>query len=509
MAEFKQYSTKNKVTTQANFDSLDKSTFSIGEQYSIVGPLEKDDLSTDIQNSLTKADNAFAAPTNDSTATAGQVLTKTAEGSEWKDAVSGDVTAAGNNTFTGSNIFNGVTQLKNPIVQKTLDISPVYSPDAEGTAPYAKYGVSNITVKDSDVTGSDAVKTLTFPTEKSGTFALTSDLSTVIKKPYGGTPTFTTDEMSQIINNFRNTIICLQYTSAFNGDYYLYPDSQQDLNTCVFVSQGSRSFAGPPGQGIIQLAITKAPDGTGTGTISLKAAATLDDITKVIELPLASFEELENPTSSTSVIVASTADIKAIKDSYNKTLIKLYYKSGSVTSSILLFPQSDIHSSATDTTPKPKYASVPGADGSYWYVELTYYTAPSIYFSGTLKKGDAGGSGGIFNGGIVSGSTGFSENLYVGTVSFNLDGSVIIPDPAFVKIGKDGTIQLTNASGKTIVWSYIGFQKTDSNTGYDYGLKIPNKTPTSNNQVFTLATLDDIKITEATLDGTTLNLTLG
>ena len=114
MAEFRQYSTKNKVTTQANFDSLDKSTLSIGEQYSIVGPLEKDDLSTDIQNSLTKADNAFVAPTNDSTATDGQVLTKTAGGSEWKnsttnttyrgDAITGTSTTA--TIFQNSGIEN-------------------------------------------------------------------------------------------------------------------------------------------------------------------------------------------------------------------------------------------------------------------------------------------------------------------------------------------------------------------------------------------------------------------
>lgn len=48
----------------------------------------KSDLSVDVQDSLGKADSALASPTGGS---AGQVLTKTADGQEWADAGGGDV----------------------------------------------------------------------------------------------------------------------------------------------------------------------------------------------------------------------------------------------------------------------------------------------------------------------------------------------------------------------------------------------------------------------------------
>lgn len=382
MAEFRQYSTKNKVTTKANFDSLDKSTLSIGEQYSIVGPLEKDDLSTDIQNSLTKADNAFVAPTNDSTATDGQVLTKTAGGSEWKDAVSGDVTAAGNNTFTGTNTFNG-----------TLT---------------AKSGAT--------VPGSGMGKTV----YKHHQIAITN--------PSLGTATY----------NFG-------ITSGF------------------------------------------------IGTVATKEH---DCFTYI--------EKTAGPVSSAVVLSFTVDESTQIYNNFEKTILKVSVSDSGAQPVIHLYPYGFNATSGTE-----KYCIfVSQVYNEYQYV-LTMSITSGQTSNGSLSKVAVGGSGGAFNGGIVSGSTGFSENLYVGTVSLNADGTTVIPDPAFVKIGKDATIQLTNASGKTMTWSYIGFQKTDSNTGYDYGLKIPNKTPASNNQTFTLATLDDIKITEATLDGTTLSLTLG
>lgn len=206
MAEFRQYSTKNKVTTQANFDSLDKSTLSIGEQYSIVGPLEKDDLSTDIQNSLTKADNAFVAPTNDSTATAGQVLTKTAEGSEWKDAVSGDVTAAGNNTFTGNNTFNAQTVFNAELAVNTEQRS-------------ASYRGGKITADGYD---------LGFP-QKSGILGVAEDDIIVIEKTITAFPTatspsisipFTTNEQNTIKNSIERIILKISTSNTYR---ILYP----------------------------------------------------------------------------------------------------------------------------------------------------------------------------------------------------------------------------------------------------------------------------------------------
>ena len=257
MAEFRQYSTKNKVTTQANFDSLDKSTLSIGEQYSIVGPLEKDDLSTDIQNSLTKADNAFVAPTNDSTATAGQVLTKTAEGSEWKDAVSGDVTAAGNNTFTGNNTF------EKPIVinSDTAEISVGWGAAGMET----KYSVAKIET----IAMEDVKKTYTcnLPA-KSGTFAMTDDIpDTSSFVTASGTNTFTGTNTfnSGLTSNL--SIIVASGGSALNQTIY--------DNGVIHVRNSSlftRSYNFPYGSG-------------NPGQAESKTVATTDDI-KITEATL-------------------------------------------------------------------------------------------------------------------------------------------------------------------------------------------------------------------------------
>ena len=52
-------------------------------------PIQESELDTSIITKLNKADNALPKPTNDTTGSAGQVLKKTASGSEWGDAPSG------------------------------------------------------------------------------------------------------------------------------------------------------------------------------------------------------------------------------------------------------------------------------------------------------------------------------------------------------------------------------------------------------------------------------------
>lgn len=269
MAEFRQYSTKNKVTTQANFDSLDKSTLSIGEQYSIVGPLEKDDLSTDIQNSLTKADNAFVAPTNDSTATAGQVLTKTAEGSEWKDAVSGDVTAAGNNTFTGTNTFNGTLTAKSgatvpgsgmdKTVYKHHQIA-ITNPSL-GTATY-NFGIT------SGFTGTVATKE--------------HDCFTYIEKTAGPVSSgvilsFTANESTQIYNNFERTILKVLVSEVgATPVIHLYPygfnATSSTQKYCIFVSPVYNDY-----QYVLTMSITSGQ--TFNGSLSRVAIGGSGDVT--------------------------------------------------------------------------------------------------------------------------------------------------------------------------------------------------------------------------------------
>lgn len=98
--------------TQSEWDALDKTTVQEGDIYHIVGTIDKGDLSADVNASLAKADNSLQKPTAtlakesfvkvgiDGTqkfdensyvvapstgGTAGQVLKKTATGTEWAD----------------------------------------------------------------------------------------------------------------------------------------------------------------------------------------------------------------------------------------------------------------------------------------------------------------------------------------------------------------------------------------------------------------------------------------
>lgn len=87
-------------------------------------------------------------------------------------------------TFTGSNNFNGATftgevdiKENKPLVIGQFGIDPGQ------TAPFALFYNSYIMVKANGETGGDKIRTLTFPTTKSGTFALTSDIPTVIANP--------------------------------------------------------------------------------------------------------------------------------------------------------------------------------------------------------------------------------------------------------------------------------------------------------------------------------------
>ena len=104
--------------TQSEWDALDKTTVQEGDIYHIVGTIDKGDLSADVNASLAKADSSLQKPTStlakesfvkvgiDGTqkfdensyvvapstgGTAGQVLKKTANGTEWADESGGGV----------------------------------------------------------------------------------------------------------------------------------------------------------------------------------------------------------------------------------------------------------------------------------------------------------------------------------------------------------------------------------------------------------------------------------
>lgn len=114
--EFKEFKNENNKIlkeywlTQSEWDALDKATVQEGDIYHIVGTIDKGDLSADVNASLAKADSSLQKPTTtlakesfvkvgidgsqkfdessyvvapSTGGTAGQVLKKTANGTEW------------------------------------------------------------------------------------------------------------------------------------------------------------------------------------------------------------------------------------------------------------------------------------------------------------------------------------------------------------------------------------------------------------------------------------------
>lgn len=84
MADTNTYTTftpTRKVVSKAEFDAMDKSTIPVGTEYDIVAPIEKADLSTELQ---TEIDGKIDKPATDGTS--GQVLTMGTDGkTKWAD----------------------------------------------------------------------------------------------------------------------------------------------------------------------------------------------------------------------------------------------------------------------------------------------------------------------------------------------------------------------------------------------------------------------------------------
>ena len=88
MAETNIKDVKLKIGTETQFQSKLKD-LPINTLVGTTDPIQEGELDTSIINKLNKAENALPKPTNDTTGSAGQVLKKTANGSEWGDAPSG------------------------------------------------------------------------------------------------------------------------------------------------------------------------------------------------------------------------------------------------------------------------------------------------------------------------------------------------------------------------------------------------------------------------------------
>ena len=75
---------KKRYISKETFNSLDLSQIPVGSEYEVVSPIEKGDLSADINNALNKAEKSISEPTNQTTGSDGDVLVKKGGGSEWK-----------------------------------------------------------------------------------------------------------------------------------------------------------------------------------------------------------------------------------------------------------------------------------------------------------------------------------------------------------------------------------------------------------------------------------------
>lgn len=83
MAETNIKDVKLKIGTETQFQSKLKD-LPINTLVGTTDPIQEGELDTSIITKLNKADNALPKPTNDTTGSDGDVLSKTANGSEWK-----------------------------------------------------------------------------------------------------------------------------------------------------------------------------------------------------------------------------------------------------------------------------------------------------------------------------------------------------------------------------------------------------------------------------------------
>lgn len=86
MAETNIKDVKLKIGTEAQFQDKLKD-LPLNTLVGTTDPIQEGELETSIINKLNKAENSLPKPTNDSTGTDGQVLTKTTEGSVWKTPI--------------------------------------------------------------------------------------------------------------------------------------------------------------------------------------------------------------------------------------------------------------------------------------------------------------------------------------------------------------------------------------------------------------------------------------
>ncbi len=175
-------SQKKRYISKETFNSLDLSQIPVGSEYEVVSPIEKGDLSADINNALNKAEKSISEPTNQTTGSDGDVLVKKGGGSEWKSMpVPGVVQGTGQST---------TDVMSQKAVTDELNKRPIVAANPGGgtenlttlTVGPKTYNIPDTGVTGAEVTGSGnaitdaSISGRTITLTKGATYALTTDI---------------------------------------------------------------------------------------------------------------------------------------------------------------------------------------------------------------------------------------------------------------------------------------------------------------------------------------------
>lgn len=189
--QYQQFNASKKYVSDAEFTSLDTSTIPVGTEYNIVGVIEESDLSSELQ---TKVNRTVAGPTGP-TGPQGPTGPTGPTGPQGPQGPTGDTPPVVQSTGTGTTSVmsqKAVTEelgLKQPLIDAatTLNLNSVIGSGLiQGNSivaqsnmrAYATLNPSSLNFTRSDETPTIVTdnSTLTIPSNKTGTIALTSDI---------------------------------------------------------------------------------------------------------------------------------------------------------------------------------------------------------------------------------------------------------------------------------------------------------------------------------------------
>ena len=302
-----------------------------------------------------------ANPTLDGTEA--ELTSVTIDGTKYKvpsGGGSGDVTAAGDNTFTGSNIFKKAITLYTDAAngnyisatldsyklelhhdlastQANLNITDETNPYLElKTAGHGKVKYTQESIIYTDTIGNQKTTTLKLPgqgatTDSTQTIATLDDCYTYIDKTLTGSPivtstttTFTADEMTQIYNNYGTTVIHLisyEGGSTKPVEKFLYPYGKaQETNFFIFISPVYNNYQ-------YVLTVSGSAGATATATIARVGVGakpsgnpTKDSVVKVSSTGTVSYLGIDTTATSASTNLITSGAVAAVEYSLSQSI---------------------------------------------------------------------------------------------------------------------------------------------------------------------------------------------